>query len=223
MNSAMLEDNSVTNIFSLKGVSKIKWKRYYYIYKKDIEKNISNSFQPLESGLLKDPIISTYLKLIANDVLCIWINAQYNNEDEFEGKPTKFFSKSGNFKLNDLMDISKTTEQMQTDSKTNIKEQSKELWIFQYDNEPDINQKELENLIELESGEFNFETLNTLFIQDPNYEFIEYHLFIKAIYNLLERNFYKHGIFRLGDHFIFTELPQENSIFMLSRENDTRG
>jgi len=45
------------------------------------------------------------------------------------------------------MDINKTTEQVQTDSKTNIKEQSKELWIFQYDNEPDIDKKELENLI----------------------------------------------------------------------------
>jgi len=43
------------------------------------------------------------------------------------------------------------------------------------------------DILELENGEFNFETLNTLYIQDTNYEFIEYHLFIKAIYNLLER------------------------------------
>jgi len=131
------------------------------------------------------------------------------------------------------MDISKTNEQQKDEGK-DIKEKSKELWLFQFDNELDVDQKELENLIgsisflyniflfifkinlliiifififiiiyiyfaifillfyillflELETGEFNFETLNTLYIQDSNYEFIEYHLFIKAIYNLLER------------------------------------
>ncbi|KAG4085642.1 hypothetical protein H8356DRAFT_964135 [Neocallimastix lanati (nom. inval.)] len=188
MNSTMLEDNSVTNIFSLKGVTKIKWKRYYYVYTNDINKNISNSFQPLELGLQRDPILSAYLNLISNGVLCVWINGQFNNDNI--GKSTKFLSKSNNFKLNYLMDINKTNESVKDDLNNNLEEKYKELWIFQYNNESNIDQKYIERLTELESGEFNFELLNTLFIQDSSYEFIEYHLFIKAIYNILERLIY---------------------------------
>jgi len=55
---------------------------------------------------------------------------------------------------------------MENTESNNLNENCKELWIFQYDTEINLDQKYFEKLTELESGEFNFETLSTLFFQD---------------------------------------------------------
>ena len=78
--------------------------------------------------------------------MCIWINGQYNENDEIKGKPTKLFSKSSNLKLNDLMVINNADEQQKDDEENDLKGKSKELWIFQFDNDLDVVQKELEIL-----------------------------------------------------------------------------
>ncbi|XP_054714520.1 mediator of RNA polymerase II transcription subunit 13-like [Uloborus diversus] len=149
-NGASLEDCH-TNFFALADLCGIKWRRYY------AESLLC--YDPLD-----DPVLSSFSKCSATDILCVWRRVASQGYDQHRNN-------------------------LQDGSQLNYK---KELWIFWYGEEPDLNG--------LVSAELTADPEQGSWENGLSYECRT--LLFKALHNLIERSLLSKGFSRLGKWFV---------------------
>ncbi|CAO1404623.1 unnamed protein product [Diamesa hyperborea] len=171
-NGASLEDCH-TNFFALADLCGIKWKKLV------LNERPNASGDPLD-----DPVLNSYTKCLAKDILCVWRRvSQHKNDLDTTGGLGGMFdiSQSGNCSSVIHPPLSLTA--------------AKELWIFWYGEEPDLSDLVSPDLLKSsdngeqgswESG-LSYECRSLLF---------------KALHNLIERCLLSRDIVRLGKWFV---------------------
>ncbi|XP_071789483.1 mediator of RNA polymerase II transcription subunit 13-like isoform X2 [Asterias amurensis] len=157
-NGASLEDCH-TNLFALTDLSGIKWRKFSYDCPQE----------PL--GPLEDPVLVSYSRCIAANILSVWHRVPYMNTDlllslDVPTKPDPIWSK--------------------------------ELWIYWYGDDPNLEEKISPDLKEVDEGHWD----NGL-----SYECRT--LLFKSLHNLIERCLLSHNYVHLGRWFVrpYDSLP----------------
>ncbi|RWS17807.1 Mediator of RNA polymerase II transcription subunit 13-like protein [Dinothrombium tinctorium] len=182
-NGASLED-SHTNFFALADLCGIKWRRLA----------IGDSYL-LSPDPFDDPVLVSYSKCLAADLLCVWRRVVTNRGlNTSIGGPPDQASRPG---LNPSDPHSSGNQQQVV--------YSKELWIFWYGEEPDLSELVSNELSEVEQGSWenglSYECRSLLF---------------KALHNLIERCLLSRGFARFGRWFVQPLDPTAN-------ESETNG
>ncbi|CRK97337.1 CLUMA_CG010730, isoform A [Clunio marinus] len=175
-NGASLEDCH-TNFFALADLCGIKWKKL-----------VLNE-RPLSTGdPLDDPVLRSYTKCLAKDILCVWRRVSQHKND---------LDQTGGLGMFDISQIGCTSVIHPPLSLT----AAKELWIFWYGEEPDLTDLVSPELLKspdsLEQGSWesglSYECRSLLF---------------KALHNLIERCLLSRDILRLGKWFVQPSLEK---------------
>ncbi|CAH1719545.1 unnamed protein product [Chironomus riparius] len=167
-NGASLEDCH-TNFFALADLCGIKWKKL-----------VLNERPQATGDPLDDPVLKSYTKCLAKDILCVWrrVTQHKNDLDQTGGLG--------------MFDISQNTSVIHPPLSLTA---AKELWIFWYGEEPDLTDLVSPELLKSpDSGEqgsweggLSYECRSLLF---------------KALHNLIERCLLSRDIIRLGKWFV---------------------
>ncbi|KAI1293681.1 Mediator of RNA polymerase II transcription subunit 13 [Halotydeus destructor] len=160
-NGASLEDCH-TNFFALADLCGIRWKRL----------GISDSYLATSREPLEDPVLTSYSKCLAADLLCVWRRVVSNRTSSLAAG-----------------DATAAAVRPEPGSQATF---TKELWIFWYGKEPeDLNEFLSTELTETEQGSWenglSYECRTLLF---------------KAFHNLIERCLLSRGFARFGKWFV---------------------
>ncbi|XP_038059919.1 mediator of RNA polymerase II transcription subunit 13-like isoform X2 [Patiria miniata] len=163
-NGASLEDCH-TNLFALTDLSGIKWRKFSYDCPQE----------PL--GPLEDPVLVSYSRCIAANILSVWRRVPFMNTD-----------------LLLSLDVSMKPDPIWT----------KELWIYWYGDDPNLEEKISPDLKEVDEGTWD----NGL-----SYECRT--LLFKSLHNLIERCLLSHNYVHLGKWFVrpYDSLPASPDSF----------
>ncbi|XP_074027649.1 mediator complex subunit skuld isoform X2 [Leptinotarsa decemlineata] len=178
-NGASLEDCH-TNFFALTELSGIKWRRLVW---SEAAERVGGHGAASVGEPLEDPVLRSYARCLAADILCVWRRVSTPRaEDPFELGPTP----------------------AQPPPPLSLAA-SKELWIFWYGEEPDLN--------ELVAPELNMpDCVQGSWESGLSYECRS--LLFKALHNLIERCLLSRDFIRLGKWFVqpCEGPPKRNSV-----------
>ncbi|KAI5720203.1 hypothetical protein M8J77_003306 [Diaphorina citri] len=170
-NGASLEDCH-TNFFALTDLCGIKWRKL--VHGDSAGTGYSPGSEPLE-----DPVLASYAKCLAGDILCVWRRV---------GTPQNGGSGGGGGGLFDSIGLPQVTSVPPLSLQA-----AKELWIFWYGEEPDLSSIVTPELFSSEGEQGSWES-------GLSYECRS--LLFKALHNLIERCLLSREFVRLGKWFV---------------------
>ncbi|CAB3370318.1 Hypothetical predicted protein [Cloeon dipterum] len=204
-NGASLEDCH-TNFFALTDLCGIKWRKLLYTE----GGQFGGSSEPLD-----DPVLSSFSKCLAADILCVWRRVQppqpqpsasmANNPFNLMD-PMQAVAMGGGFhqmgqRQPPMMPQTTPNAHQSADSNSSLTlNSSKELWIFWYGEEPDLSNLVASDQLVADNEQGSWES-------GLSYECRS--LLFKALHNLIERCLLSHDFVRLGKWFVQTHSDSE--------------
>ncbi|XP_059483783.1 mediator of RNA polymerase II transcription subunit 13-like isoform X2 [Neocloeon triangulifer] len=199
-NGASLEDCH-TNFFALTDLCGIKWRKLLYTE--------STQYASTSSDPLEDPVLSSFSKCLAADILCVWRRVQMpqpqpsasmaSANNPFMMDPMQAVAMGGGFhqmRQPVAPMMPQTANSQSADPNTTLSlHSSKELWIFWYGEEPDLSNLVAFDKLVSDNEQGSWES-------GLSYECRS--LLFKALHNLIERCLLSHDFVRLGKWFVQT-------------------
>lgn len=167
-NGASLEDCH-TNFFALTDLCGIKWRKF-----------VNGERHNASADPLDDPILRSYSRCMQADMLCVWRRVQSTKQDQPDPNNTMSFEICTS-RIHPPLSFAA----------------SKELWIFWYGEEPDLNGLVDSELLRISANQPNY---NGTWENGLTYECRS--LLFKALHNLMERFVLTKDIVRFGKWFV---------------------